>query len=1107
MDFSILFFTSGERGQDPYRLVIDASRLADSHDFHAIWVPERHFSALGCIFPNAALMLTAIARETRRINLRAGSVAVPLHHPVRIAEEWAMLDNLSGGRAGFACATGWHPNDFVLNPANYDNRFDVTQSAIDTLRRLWRGEEVSFPGGGGEPVGVRTYPTPVQAEIPLWYAASSRPESFALAGEKGLNVITHLLLHDIVALREKVEIYRESRRKAGLDPRTGRVTVWVYAHLGEDHLATRRRASAVLKDYFKSDARQIFSGLFFHHKSGRSDIGQLSASDLDDYIGYVVSRLCDSGLTLFGAPGECVDVVARLKAAGVDEIACQPDLGFDDGEVLASLGHLADLKRLCAEPAFAQRLAELGAATPSGARPGAPPAREREPEAAPADSEDIETIKARLEATYTEADFYARFALAGMSYQEAFRTIRHVWGGRREALAEIHLAATDPQARMTGAIDGCVQAVAGALPDTHAQAVGVFGGVGAVTLSATVPDVIFSHARFVAAEGRDLIYDVRVYNAASDLIMTLQRVRVVASQVKPVEAARDQLHHLTWEEQALDARETPSARRVVIVADADADPRTRSLAEALSPHALLGERIAEQGVSDVVFVCRSAPELARMDADELGGLVESELVRCLDVVRELSASAAGGSTIRLWVVVPAKVGGEASARVEPALIGGPMAGFARTVAIEAEHIDCRLVFTDWSDPRALADEIAHAVEPDEVALSAGTRLVARLRELEPSPDEAWLADWEPAAWAVISGGTGAVGLAIAGALAERGVKKVLLLGRSQAGPAAVAVIDRLRSSGVEACSAQVDVTDEQALRAVLATLDGPIHAVVHAAGVLADALLAQQSEALLRKVAAPKVRGGWALHRATMDHDLKAFVCISSAASLIGSPGQANYAAANGFLDALAPHRRALGLPATTVQFGPWADAGMAGESQVMAARFKAQGVTPLEPVRALRGLAGVMMGEAAVGAVLNVSWGAFARRLGARLPRSLLALASDAGEAGSGPALALELAKLNPGERVRRLAELMQGAIARVLGLDASPDVTTPIIDFGLDSLMAVELKNIFRAEYGIDLPVVLLLEGPSIESLAARLTDGDIVDVVDGKAKHESRIVELTL
>src|SRR5262249_21656379 len=155
-------------------------------------------------------------------------------HPIRVAEEWAMVDNLSGGRVGISLAPGWNPNDFALAQGKYDDRYRDLYDGVERLRKLWRGEPVtvdSVPGGTAQ---IRIYPTPVQRELPLWITAARKPESFQQAGALGTNVLTHLLDQDLDALAEKIAIYRAARAEHGHDPDAGRVTVMCHAFLADD---------------------------------------------------------------------------------------------------------------------------------------------------------------------------------------------------------------------------------------------------------------------------------------------------------------------------------------------------------------------------------------------------------------------------------------------------------------------------------------------------------------------------------------------------------------------------------------------------------------------------------------------------------------------------------------------------------------------------------------------------------------------------------------------------------------------------------------------------------------------------------------------------------
>jgi natural product biosynthesis luciferase-like monooxygenase protein len=147
MDFSLFYFADSGSGlsADKYRLYLEGAKFADAHEFHAIWTPERHFHRKGGLYPNPSVLSAAVAAITRQLKIRAGSVAMPLHNPIRVAEEWSVVDNLSGGRVGVSFVSGWVPNDFAFFPERYANKRAEMFRGIDQVQKLWRGEKSVRP--------------------------------------------------------------------------------------------------------------------------------------------------------------------------------------------------------------------------------------------------------------------------------------------------------------------------------------------------------------------------------------------------------------------------------------------------------------------------------------------------------------------------------------------------------------------------------------------------------------------------------------------------------------------------------------------------------------------------------------------------------------------------------------------------------------------------------------------------------------------------------------------------------------------------------------------------------------------------------------------------
>ena len=362
LDFSLFFFASAgaEEADDRYRLLMESARFADKSGFSAVWTPERHFHAFGGLFPNPSVTSAMLAAITERIQIRAGSVVSPLHNPIRIAEEWSLVDNFSRGRVGISFAAGWQPDDFVLAPENFADRKDLMLRQIDVVRRLWRGESVPVPGPRGADVPVRILPRPVQNELPTWITAAGNPETFALAGENGFGILTHLLGQSIAELGEKIGVYRNARSRAGLDPEGGHVVVMLHTFVGTDENAVREAVREPLKEYLRSSVgliqRAAWSFPTFKQATTTADGGfsldHLSEGDLEDVLDFSFERYYETS-GLLGTPDKCLALVHEMRTIGVDEIACLIDFHADVDAVLDHLPQLETVRKRSVQAASA----------------------------------------------------------------------------------------------------------------------------------------------------------------------------------------------------------------------------------------------------------------------------------------------------------------------------------------------------------------------------------------------------------------------------------------------------------------------------------------------------------------------------------------------------------------------------------------------------------------------------------------------------------------------------------------------------------------------------------------------------------------------------------
>ena len=356
MEFGLFMWGNDDAaGSDKYKLMLDGAKYFDENGFDSVWTPERHFSAFGGPFPNPAVTSAALAAVTKNLAIRSGSIVSPLHHPIRIAEDWAVIDNLSDGRVGLSFAAGWQPNDFVIMPQNHKNNKPVMMEQIDIVKRLWRGEKVAFKNPMGDMVETATLPRPVQKELPVWLTTAGNPESYRQAGKLGVNVLTHLLGQSVEEVTEKIRIYREARKEAGLDPAAGKVTLMLHTFVGECNDEVREIVREPMKDYLRSAMKLVldFAWSFpaFKRPGGADsqpddiDIKNLSDEEKETILDFAFDRYFETS-GLFGTVDTCTKMIDRCKAAGVDEVACLLDFGVETSSVMGSLPLLKEVRDL-----------------------------------------------------------------------------------------------------------------------------------------------------------------------------------------------------------------------------------------------------------------------------------------------------------------------------------------------------------------------------------------------------------------------------------------------------------------------------------------------------------------------------------------------------------------------------------------------------------------------------------------------------------------------------------------------------------------------------------------------------------------------------------------
>ena len=458
----------------------------------------------------------------------------------------------------------------------------------------------------------------------------------------------------------------------------------------------------------------------------------------------------------------------------------------------------------------------------------------------------------------------------------------------------------------------------------------------------------------------------------------------------------------------------------------------------------------------------------------------------------------------LWLVtrgVQPVVAGSTSLAVAQSTLWG----LGKVIAREHPEFHSVLIDLDSSGDKgemaALVEEFqARGAEREEqLAFRGGLRYVSRLKIGDRLPFSEFHA--RPDGTYLVTGGLGGIGSRISRWLVERGARHLVLAGRNPS-EAGQATVKELQEAGARVFVAQADVSQAGQVARVLMEIEQsmpPLRGVVHCAGVFEDRLLIDHRWELFAQVFAPKVSGAWNLHNLTQGMGLDFFVLFSSAASILGASGLGNYVAANNFLDVLAHHRRAQGLPGLSINWGPWGGIGMAQAVGTMReAQWTAVGVEPLQAERALSQLEHLLRQDAVQSAVIRVNWRRFLQQFPAGLrPRFLDQVSQDSRQPRGERSEFKERLEAAPAvDRRPLLAAHVRSQVARVLGWNESDplDSRQGFFDLGMDSLSSMELRNVLQTTLGCALPSTLTFKYPTVEALVDYL-GGEVLGLESGR------------
>jgi len=533
------------------------------------------------------------------------------------------------------------------------------------------------------------------------------------------------------------------------------------------------------------------------------------------------------------------------------------------------------------------------------------------------------------------------------------------------------------------------------------------------------------------------------------------------------------------------------------------------------------------GISGVVQLWSlDVPRGHALTTEELEATQAMVCAGTLHLAQALAGAAAAG---RLWVVTQdAQVtgGGETGS----GLAAATLHGLCLSMAWEYPELLGAAIDLQPDSPESMAHAVFSAFGSaggeQLLARRDGRWRAAKLTRRNAPADAEFAAD--PNGTYLITGGLGALGQKVAEWLAAAGAKHLTLVSRSASATAQPdEFVAALRSQGVAVRLAKADISDKSQLAPIFDEIhsgSAPLRGVFHVAGVLDDGALLEQSWERFRGVLASKVQGAWNLHQLSRADDLQCFVCFSSASSMLGSPGQANYAAANAFLDALAWHRRALALPALTVNWGAWGEVGMAARlSEVYRKQLARNGLRDIPPALGMTAL-GALLGDGScqVG-VIPIDWSRLRDGVPEGVLKGLLAEvlpaqrpSLDAAPERTGIVLASEspldaVRAIRGDERKELIARFVKERVAAVLGFDDADviDDRTALMDLGFDSLMAVQLRNRILKEFGVDVKFVSLLQTIDVREagrlIEKQLAMSDLVSVASGKGNASSDKLEV--
>ena len=715
------------------------------------------------------------------------------------------------------------------------------------------------------------------------------------------------------------------------------------------------------------------------------------------------------------------------------------------------------------------------------------------------------------------AQHYQDCLSKGVNYGESFRVIQELYRNQSEIVAKIQLSshllsqAVDYQLHPV-LLDGCFHAMSALFPAGNSTYLPT--NIDRLTFSGVKDTSIYCHGRFSHSNLQNgiLIADLTIFSESGQLIsqidgLTFQQARpeTLFSQTNDL---KDSLYEITWQATDLTGMDWTETGDWLIFADKKGVGQ--QLAEKLLQQGHRCQLITEKNrqtwqyllkkpYQGLIYLWGIDDDQALENNQNLAVTQERICGTLLEIVQELGKIEVNYSP-RLYIVTQ-------SAQYIPsqptviALAQSSLWGLGRTIALEHPELRCLCLDGDkFQDSHTLALEVFQSLqsseEENQIVWRQGQSYVARLGRFIPKSSLKNREIAENATY-LITGGLGALGQQVANWLRKKGAKSLVLLSRRGITPETQPIIDQWRQEGTNVEVFAADVSDFGQMRRAFEIIEQqlpPLKGIIHTAGVLEDASLSKQTWEKFERVFSPKILGAWNLHLLSQEVDLDWFISFSSMASVLGSSGQSNYASANAFLDSLAHYRQAQGLPALTINWGPWAEGGMAENlGEKAKKRLIKQGFTPLDPQKCLHLLETLLTTSRIQVTVASLNWNSFFNSFeNQKIPPLLRDFQSFSAPKLTPDNNFIDVLRTIPiEERFAALTAHVQGIVAEILAIPAREftQVDQGFFELGMDSLMTVELRNRLAKDLGKSLAATITFKYPTVTSLVDYL----VAEVID--------------